>query len=330
MNRFDPYLAASACVLCASRDGTLVATTDRHGARLPVICCAVCGLAHVDPIPSQQELAHFYAERYRKEYKQATTPRLKHVYRAGRVAIERMRNVALLAQPPARVLECGAGGGEFSYLLASRGYQLIGIEPNDGYREFARSEYGVDLRPGTLDDVSFADAEFDLVTIFHVLEHLCDPRDGLARLSRWLRPGGHLYVEVPNALTAVSSPSNLYHRAHLYYFAARPLVALAATAGLMPVLLDGGASRANLTAIFRKADAIEASTPVNAHDEVVDANRRRTLGRYLCSGRTLSQLAARLWQRRVESKIERSATRGREVLDALYRSEAPQTGRGLS
>lgn len=317
-------------MLCGGRDGTLVETRDRHGVPLPVTCCSGCGLTHVDPIPSQEELARFYSERYRQEYKQATTPRFKHIYRAGRVAIERMRNVALLAQPPSRVLECGAGGGEFSYLLTSRGYRLVGIEPNDGYREYARFEYGVDLRPGTLDDVSFAEDEFDLVTMFHVLEHLRDPRDGLGRLAQWLRPGGYLHVEVPNALTAVSSPSSLYHRAHLYYFAAQPLVRLAAFAGLVPVLLDGGASRANLTAIFRKSEALESATPTNAHDDVLEANRRRTLGRYLRSGRTLAQFPARLWQRSVERSIERSAVRGRDVLDALFQAEAPQLGRGAS
>lgn len=216
--RFDPYEASCACNLCGGRDGTLVAVADRHGQPMNVICCRGCGLAYVDPLPTAEELAAFYAERYRLEYKQSKEPRLTHVYRAGRVALDRFRTVALLAQPPARVLDCGAGGGEFSYLLSSRGYRFTGIEPNSGYRQFAQREYGVDLRAGTLDDNEFAPDEFDLITIFHVLEHFRDPRGGLGRLAGWLRPGGHLYVEVPNALTEISSPSNLYHRAHLYYF----------------------------------------------------------------------------------------------------------------
>ncbi len=333
MQRFSSYVASTPCPLCSGREGTLIETRDRHGAPLPVTCCRGCGLAYVDPIPTQDELARFYAQRYRQEYKQAVTPRIKHIYRAGRVAIDRFRNVALLASPGTRVLECGAGGGEFSYLLTSRGYRLTGIEPNDGYREYAKSEYGVDLRSGTLDDASFAEGEFDLITIFHVLEHLRDPRDGLARLARWLRPNGHLYVEVPNALTSVSSPANLYHRAHLYYFAAQPLMALAAAAGLTPVMVDGAASRANLTAIFRKSQEVPALEPHSAHDEVVTANRRRTLGRYLRSGRTLTQLPARLWMRSVERAIEKNASRnpqGRKVLDALFNAEAPQAGCGAS
>lgn len=325
MQRFSPYTAQSPCALCQGREGTLVEVQDRHHQPLPVTCCRGCGLTYVDPIPSQEELALFYAQRYRREYKQATTPKFKHIYRAGRVAIERFGRVALLSRPGARVLECGAGGGEFAYLMASRGYRYTGIEPNDGYREYAKSEYGVDLRAGTLDDASFEPNQFDLITTFHVLEHLRDPRDGLIRLAGWLRPGGHLYVEVPNALTAVSSPSNLYHRAHLYYFAAQPLIALAAAAGLAPVMVDGAPTHANLTAIFTKASAATApATAPSAHDAVVAANRRRTLGHYLRSGRTLAQLPLRLWQRHIERHMAKNNARGRALLDALYKEEAPQ------
>lgn len=327
LERFTRHHAATACTLCHGNDGTLVAVKDRHGDPLVVTCCAGCGLTYVDPIPSREELARFYAERYRVEYKQATQPRLKHIYRAGKVALGRMRTAALLATPPARVLDCGAGGGEFSYLMTSRGYRLTGIEPNDGYREYARKEYGVDLRPGTLDDASFEPGEFDLITIFHVLEHVPDPAAALRRLAGWLKPGGHLYIEVPNALTGVSSPSNLYHRAHLFYFAAAPLAALAERAGLRTLMADGSASNANLTAVFTKPASAEAVVPAaiaSVHDAVVSANRDRTLGRYLTSGATLSNVLPRLLGRAEERRIEQTGLGGRATLDQLMVREAPR------
>lgn len=327
--RFFDYTPASPCNLCGARRGTLVQTKDRHGAPLNVTCCRTCGLAYVDPLPSAAELANFYAQRYRREYKSAEAPRPKHIFRAGRVALERFGTVALLAQPPARVLDCGAGGGEFVYLLASRGYRVTGIEPNDGYREFARAEYGVDLRSGTLDDASFAAGEFDLITIFHVLEHLRDPRAGLAKLASWLKPEGHLYVEVPNALTEVSSPSNLYHDAHLFYFAADPLIRMARAAGLAPLLVDEAPSKANLTAVFRRDASTASRDPEpSAHARLVEANRRRTLGRYLLNGSTWTNAFARLWARGQERRAARAGLSGRAMLDALYEKEAPRTGRG--
>lgn len=326
--RFTDYVATSPCNLCGGREGTLVQTRDRKGAPLNVTCCRACGLTYVDPLPSAAELARFYAERYRREYKSAAVPRIKHIFRAGRVALDRFRTVALLAQPPARVLDCGAGGGEFAYLLTSRGYRLTGIEPNDGYREFARAEYGVDLYPGTLDDATFPAAEFDLITMFHVLEHLRDPSAGLAKLTRWLKPGGYLYVEVPNALTEASSPSNLYHYAHLYYFASGPLTQLARLAGLTPLLVDAASSKANLSAVFRRdIEAADHATVPSAYAPVVEANRRRTLRRYLLSGSTWTGAIHRLWARAQERRAARAGLSARETLDALFRNEAPQIGR---
>lgn len=304
-----------------------MAVRDRHGKPLPVTCCAGCGLTYVDPIPTREELARFYSERYRLEYKQASQPAIRHIYRAGKVAIGRLKIAALLAAPGTRALDCGAGGGEFTYLMTSRGYRMTGIEPNDGYREFARREYGVDLRPGTLDDVDFEPGEFDLITMFHVLEHVPDPAAALRRLGGWLRPGGHLYIEVPNALTAVSSPSNLFHRAHLYYFASAPLASIAERAGLIPVEVDGSTAQANITAVFRRPAAGATSRLTarpSAHDAVVRANRERTLGRYLTAGSTLSNVLPKFLGRAEERRAVASRLGGRQTLDALYYALAPQ------
>jgi 2-polyprenyl-3-methyl-5-hydroxy-6-metoxy-1,4-benzoquinol methylase len=322
VNRFQPYRAQSPCNLCGGTEGVLIQNVDRHGEPLAVTCCTRCGLAYVDPLPTADELCDFYARRYRAEYKKAIEPRLKHVYRAGRVALERLRRLAPHVAPPARTLDCGAGGGEFVYLLASCGYRASGIEPNDGYREHACRQYGVDLRPGTVDTAEFPDAEFDLITVFHALEHFRDPAGGLRRLARWLKPGGMLCVEVPNALTLVSSPSNLYHRAHLFYFAAEPLGRLAGLCGLEAVRVEGDPSLANLTALFRRVDqhataALDAST----HQAVVETNRRRTLPRYLLRASTASGLVRRIVSRTREARIERAGRSARETLDQLYAAE---------
>ena len=160
-----------------------MAVRDRHGKPLPVTCCAGCGLTYVDPIPTREELARFYAERYRLEYKQASQPSLRHIYRAGKVALGRLRVAALLAAPGARALDCGAGGGEFTYLMSSRGYRMTGIEPNDGYREFARREYGVDLRAGTLDDVDFEPGALTGTVAGYVVDRIMSARDALQPLE---------------------------------------------------------------------------------------------------------------------------------------------------
>ncbi|MFO0208365.1 MAG: hypothetical protein ACK54L_19865, partial [Betaproteobacteria bacterium] len=120
--------------------------------------------------------------------------------------------------------------------------------------------------------------------------------------------------------------SNLYHRAHLYYFAPEPLAALAARAGLRAILLDGAPTLANLTAVFVKEAAAPVGAFASAHDAVVAANRARTLARYLTSGHTLASVAPRLWNRMQEGRIERAGGNGRAALDRLFATEAPRLG----
>ncbi len=306
----------------------MIQDCDRDGARLTVTCCKSCGLAYVDPLPSPDELTEFYAQRYREEYKKTSAPKLRHVYRAGRVALDRLGILATIASAPARVLDCGAGGGEFTYLLASRGFRAIGIEPNDAYRDYAAREYDIDIRAGTVEETEFASNEFDVITMFHVLEHLRDPAVGLRRLASWLKNGGHLVVEVPNALTGVSSPGNLYHRAHLYYFASQPLQQMACDCGLLPVKIAASPAEANLLAVFKKqtdpASDRMRSGGAFAHDALVNANRSRTLRRYLLSATTVASIPRRISSRSKEYVAQSAFPSGKAMLDHLYAQEAAQ------
>ncbi len=323
MNRFAAYQANSPCNLCGQNAGTLIATHDRHRRPLPVNCCSGCGLSYIDPLPSAEELSRFYAERYRLEYKGVYTPRLYHVYRAGKLALKRFRIASLLASPPARVLDCGSGGGEFAYLLAHHGYQPLGIEPDDGYREYSKREYNINVIKGVVDQLHLDHSSFDLITIFHVLEHLRDPQAVLHKLSSWLRADGYLHVEVPNVLSNISSPKNLYHPAHLFYFAAAPLAALACHAGLAPIFVEGSPSQANLTAVFQKRRTSQNALLGSAHDDVVTANRQRTIWRYLSSPATLGHILPRMLHRTIERQRAKSARSGCEILDQLYQAESP-------
>jgi hypothetical protein len=53
---------------------------------LITVSCSDCGLGHIDPLPTDQELAEWYATQYRQAYKSAVQPALRHVLRAGRNA----------------------------------------------------------------------------------------------------------------------------------------------------------------------------------------------------------------------------------------------------
>lgn len=271
-------LSTLPCNLCASRDITVVSRRSRSGKPLRTVACKACGLVWSDPRP--QEARQFYTEDYRLAYKGTFAPKDKHVLRAGRVALDRLEMIRPHLRAGMKVLDVGSGGGEFAYLLQLLGHHVVGVEPNHGYAEYSQKEYGLQVRRGFIGEVELPSQAFDVVTIWHVLEHTEDPGAVLRRLHAVLRPGGTLVVEVPNVEATCQSPRSSFHEAHLYTFSRRTLEGLAAKCGFsareLALSPDGG----NITAILKKDEAqSHAATALRIpchHDQVISVIARHT------------------------------------------------------
>jgi len=155
------------------------------------------------------------------------------------VALQPVRLLERAGLPSgARVLDAGAGGGRLVAELARRGHRAYGIEPSARSRERAVGT-GLDVRGETLDEHEASG--LDAVVMWHVLEHLDDPRGALERVRGWLRPGGLLLLGVPNPVSAqarIAGPGWLHfdaprHRVHL---TSGGLEAVVRAAGLEPAI----------------------------------------------------------------------------------------------
>ena len=98
-----------------------------------------------------------------------------------------------------RLLEVGAGTGHFLAAARDAGFDAVGVEPAEVAARIAIDELGVDVRVGFLEDVDLPEQSFDTVCAWHVVEHIRDPLSQLRRMHDALRPGGGLFLEVPNA-----------------------------------------------------------------------------------------------------------------------------------
>ncbi len=92
------------------------------------------------------------------------------------------------------------------------------------YSEFAQAEYGCNITTGQLDDIT---RTFDIITMFHVLEHLPSPIKAFKKLYKSLNNNGILFIEVPWLEANDASPHNIYFKAHIFYFTADTLAACA-------------------------------------------------------------------------------------------------------
>ncbi len=195
-------------------------------------------MVYTRPLPGPDELSRLYRDEYygRPRARPLSWDGARRALHAV-VMRDRCRSVGGVA--PGRALDVGCGDGDFLAHLRRRGWQVVGLELSAAAAGRAR-ERGVEVREEELEAAGFAPGSFDLVTLWHVLEHLPDPRRALEEARRVLRPGGLLVLEVPN----ISSPTfrlcgerwfPLDVPRHLQHFDPRSLERILALSGFEPL-----------------------------------------------------------------------------------------------
>jgi SAM-dependent methyltransferase len=155
--------------------------------------CVHCGHAWLQPAPGSEELTAYYNTAY-------TVPR--DLYVAG-VTREYPALRALLQRhgiKPGRMLELGCSYGAMLDAFRRDGWDVEGIELDARAVEVARSHYGLRVHQGQISEVSaLLVGDYDLIALYHVLEHVADPRAFVSDLAGLCKPGGAVLVKTPNA-----------------------------------------------------------------------------------------------------------------------------------
>jgi len=119
------------------------------------------------------------------------------------------------------LLDVGAGAGAFLNVMKQTGWNVTGIEPDDTARKNAQENYSLQLQEEQALD-SFAAESFDVISLWHVLEHVHDLHGYINSFMRLLKPKGTLFIAVPNYTSkdaqtygehwaAYDVPRHLYH-----------------------------------------------------------------------------------------------------------------------
>ena len=300
----------------------VVSEKDRRGRPLRTVLLTETGLVRNDPVPDDAELAKFYSKEYRVAYKGAKRPRHRQILRNFRRLADHVHRFRDVLEPAERVLDVGAGSGEFVFLMKALGKEVVGIEPNKDYSAWCREELGIDVRTAHLDPKLFEAGSFDLVRLNHVLEHLNDPVKYLAMIRDWMALGGVVYVEVPNIEVAcrVQTRGNIFHYGHIWNFNPWTLRAVASLAGLEELDATRGRSADTTSVVFRKGPVRAAADLVNSENaaRVRDLIARHYAGDFRegKAARLLVNLAARI----EEAASSLFAGKPREIGDKTVRS----------
>ncbi|MGQ9661503.1 MAG: methyltransferase domain-containing protein [Kiritimatiellia bacterium] len=126
-----------------------------------------------------------------------------------------------------RLLEIGAATGEFLLSCRAEGWETYGVELSQSSAQFAREQYGLDVKTGTIHEAGFPTGFFDVAVAFATLEHVPDPREVAMEIKRVLRAGGYLLLTVPHvnglSIRLLGRRYRYVCGDHLYYFSGRNL-----------------------------------------------------------------------------------------------------------
>jgi SAM-dependent methyltransferase len=123
-----------------------------------------------------------------------------------------LASIESLGVRPGRFLDVGAGCGEGVTAARLRGWEAVGLEPTQSFAEVARANSGCEVVAAKIEERPFPEASFDAITMGAVLEHLYNPLEVVREIERLLRPGGILWVDVPNEGGVFYRLGNTYHR----------------------------------------------------------------------------------------------------------------------
>lgn len=190
------------CDLCGGTDVRFLLTCERLDG--PLVRCRRCGLVYVGERREDFTFSRADPERSRRLSERVKALGLvdeeveaREAPIRERAMAERLRWVQRFASS-GRLLEIGCAEGTFLKLAARAGFQAYGIEPDPTTGAAAQQCPDITVFCGALAEAPYPDASFDVVVLFHVLEHLDSPRQALRKIGRLLRPAGLLVVETPN------------------------------------------------------------------------------------------------------------------------------------
>ncbi|HNW91089.1 MAG TPA: class I SAM-dependent methyltransferase [Bacteroidales bacterium] len=195
----DPEKVISPCTYCGSEKSNWFCNTDDiFGNSYGIRCCNDCKAYFLSPFPSEEMLKEAYDKTYygtsKNKFIFPFVERSADYFRKRRAG-----NIMKLLPEHARILDIGCGNGDFlRYVSLCGDHELYGIERDEEAAKRAKTKTNIHLQTTPLQENDYGENFFDAVTLFHVFEHLAEPRKTLEIISKILKPGGILIISFPN------------------------------------------------------------------------------------------------------------------------------------
>jgi len=216
-----------ACPCCGQKNIVSVLSAEDYTVshqRFEIWECKDCTLRFTQKIPGINEIGSYYqSENYisHSDTSKGFINKLYHKVRSRTLIKKRNMIKKVTAKSEGSILDVGCGTGAFLNTMQRSGWQITGLEPDETARKKAKELYGLDLEPPEK-LFSLPATSFDAITMWHVLEHVHELHRYIETLKNLLKPGGKLFIAVPNYTSydakvykefwaAYDVPRHLYH-----------------------------------------------------------------------------------------------------------------------
>jgi SAM-dependent methyltransferase len=238
----------TSCPLCgasATQQSVVVPRVYGDETGRAVFACAACDVRYLFPGLTPDEEQRLYAAEFESFMAKRSGPDSgwdgpeRHIAANEAQRLRRMKHLTGLIARNSRILEIGCGSGFMLYPLAAEGHECVAVEPSGIFSEYVSGRGIRCFRAiSELLDCGTGSAGFDLILHYYVMEHLADPVAFLKSQLAFLKPGGRIVFEVPNANDALTVLYEIpaYARfiwvvSHRWYFTEKSLAVTIAKAG---------------------------------------------------------------------------------------------------
>ena len=176
------------CNLCGNDETKILEEAEEP---YKVVKCKLCGLVYVNPQPDKEELINSYSKEYYSEWISLQRKSRLRLWRRRLKGLEKYKKRG-------KILDVGCGVGTFLDIAKKNGWEVYGTEISECGCRYAQENFNLDAFHGELKEANFSDNLFDVVTLWHVIEHLTNPLKTLREVRRILKKDGLLVVATPN------------------------------------------------------------------------------------------------------------------------------------